>query len=71
MTGTDEDGPSVCFIAQQLVPAHTLDEVASPAGQAAHLLGIPVKVNTLTGCQADQKMGACNGKTHGEYNSFC
>ena len=59
MAGADQDGSRVGLVAQQLVPAHALDEVASPAGQAAHLLRVPVEVQTLAGAQADQQMGAC------------
>lgn len=58
LTGADQDGSGAGLIAQQLVPAHALDEVASPAGQTAHLLGVPVEVQTLTGAQADQQVGA-------------
>lgn len=62
LTGANQDGSCVGLIAQQLVPAYALDEVASPAGQTAHLLRVPVEVQTLAGVQADQQMGACRGK---------
>ncbi len=62
LSGANQDGPCAGFIAQQLVPAHALNEVASPAGQTAHLLCVSVEVQTLTGAQADQQMGACRGK---------
>lgn len=62
LAGADQDGSRVGLIAQQLVPAHALDEVASPAGQTAHLLRVPVEVQTLAGAQADQQMGACSGR---------
>lgn len=63
LTGANQDGSCAGLIAQQLVPAHALDEVASPAGQTAHLLRVPVEVQALTSAQADQHMGACSGKT--------
>lgn len=62
LTRANQDGSRVGLTAQQLVPAYALDEVASPAGQTAHLLCVPVEVQTLTGAQADQQMGACGGK---------
>lgn len=68
LTCANQDRSCAGLVAQQLVPAHTLDEVASPAGQTAHLLGVPVEVQTLTGVQADQQMGACNGKYGGGYS---
>lgn len=60
--GANQDGPCVGLIAQQLVPAHALDEVASPAGQTTHLLRVPVEIQTLAGGQADQQMGSCREK---------
>lgn len=62
LAGANQDGSCAGLIAQQLVPAHTLNEMASPAGQTAHLLRVPVEVQTLTGAQADQQMGACSWK---------
>lgn len=62
MTGADQDGSRVGLVAQQLVPAHALNEVASPAGQTAHLLRVSVKVQTLAGAQADEQMRACSDK---------
>lgn len=62
LTGANQDGSCAGFIAQQLVPAYALNEVASPAGQTAHLLCVSVEVQTLTGVQADQQMGTCSGK---------
>lgn len=54
LTGANQDGSSVGLIAQQLVPAYALDEVAPPARQTAHLLRVPVKVQALAGAQADE-----------------
>ena len=62
LTGANQDGSCAGLIAQQLVPAHALNEVAPPAGQTAHLLGVPIEVQALTGAQADKQMGACDGK---------
>ena len=62
LAGAHQDGPRVGLRPQQLVPAHALDEVASPAGQTAHLLGVPVQIEALTAAQADQQMGACKGQ---------
>lgn len=62
MTGADQDGSRVGLVAQQLVPAHALNEVASPAGQTAHLLRVSVEVQTLAGAQADEQMRACSDK---------
>lgn len=62
LTCANQDGSCVGLTAEQLVPAYALDEVASPAGQTAHLLRVPVEVQTLTGAQADQQMGAWSGK---------
>ena len=59
LAGAHQDGPCVGLCAQHLVPAHALDEVASPAGQTAHLLGVPVQIEALATAQADQQMGAC------------
>lgn len=56
LTGANQDGSRVGLIAQQLVPAHALDEVASPARQAAHLLRVPIKIQALAGAQADEQM---------------
>lgn len=54
LTGANQDGSCAGLIAQQFVPADALDEVASPARQTAHLLCVPVEVQTLTGGHADQ-----------------
>ena len=59
LAGANQDWPCVGLRAQQFVPAHALDEVASPAGQTAHLLGVPVQIEALATAQADQQMGAC------------
>lgn len=60
LTGANQDGSRVGLIAKLLVPAHTLDEVASPAGQTTHLLCVPVKIKTLSCAQADEQMRTCN-----------
>lgn len=62
LAGADQDGSRVGLVAQQLVPAHALDEVAPPAGQAAHFLRVSVEVQTLAGGQADEQMRACSGR---------
>lgn len=62
LTSANQYGSCAGLVAQQLVPAHALNEVASPTGQTAHLLGVPVEVQTFTGAQANQQMGACSGK---------
>lgn len=67
LTGANQNGSCVGLIAQQFVPAYALDEVASPAGQTAHLLRVPVKVQTLAGAQADEQMRACNWENMEEY----
>lgn len=69
LTGANQDGPCVGLIAQQFVPAYALDEVASPAGQTARLLCVPVEVQTLAGAQADEQVRACNGKITEEYTA--
>lgn len=66
LAGAHQDRPGVGLRAQQFVPAHALDEVAPPAGQAAHLLGVPVQVQALAAAQADQQMGACEGQYGGD-----
>lgn len=53
LTGANQDGSRVGLVAKLLVPAHTLDEVASPAGQTTHLLCVPVKIQTLSCAQAN------------------
>jgi len=65
LAGAHQYGPGVGLRAQQLVPAHALDEVAPPARQAAHLLGVPVQIEALAAAQADQQMGACEGQYGG------
>lgn len=74
LAGADQDGSRVGLVAQQLVPAHALDEVAPPAGQAAHFLRVSVKVQTLAGGQADEQMRACMGRErerHDGRHCFC
>lgn len=44
LAGADQDRSRVGLAAQQLVPAHTLDEMAPPARQAAHFLRVSVEV---------------------------
>ena len=56
LAGAHEDRPRVGLGAQEFVPAHALDQVASPARQAAHLLGVSVQVQTLAGAQADHQV---------------
>lgn len=58
LAGADQDWSRVGLAAQQLVPAHTLDEVAPPARQAAHFLCVSIEVQTLAGAQADEQMRA-------------
>lgn len=65
LAGADQDGSRVGLAAQQLVPTHTLDEVAPPARQAAHFLRVSVEVQTLAGAQADEQMRACSERERG------
>lgn len=65
LAGADQDGSRVGLAAQQLVPAHALNEVAPPARQAAHFLRVSVEVQTLAGAQADEQMRACSERERG------
>lgn len=69
LAGANQDGSCVGLIAQQFVPAYALDEVASPAGQTARLLCVPVEVQTLTGAQADEQVRACKRENMEEYTA--
>lgn len=71
LTGADQNRSRAGLVAQMLVPGHAFDEVSPPAGQTAHLLRVPVEVQTLAGAQADQQMGACSGENMVEKHRYC